>query len=344
MKTRLNRTLSALLTAGVAASLLLPLSAARAEVREQSFKFASVQAAEHPFSRGAQKFAEAVAEKSGGKMKAKVFTGGTLGGDAQVISSLQGGTVDATFVSTGLLAPMNKDFGIYYLPMAFNNEQEADRVVNGPFGRKLLDKLPEKGLIGLAYWEHGFRSITNNKRPITKWEDLQGLKLRSIQIPVFIDINNTLGANAVPMPFTELYTALESKAVNGQDNALPTIESARLNEVQKYLSLTRIVYDPLVVLFSKKTWDRLNADEQKILREAAQEATAFQRKLNRERQVAFVQAAPAKGMAVNELSEAERARMREQLKPVTEKYSKELDPELLKEFLSEVQKARVAAK
>lgn len=344
MKTRFARPLSALLTAGVAASLLLPMGAARAEVREHSFKFASVQAAEHPFSRGAQKFAEALAEKSGGKMKAKVFAGGTLGGDAQVISSLQGGTIDATFVSTGLLAPMNKDFGIYYLPMVFNNEQEADQVVDGPFGRKLLDKLPEKGLVGLAYWEHGFRSITNSKRPITKWEDVQGLKLRAIQIPIFIDINNTLGANAVPMPFTELYTALESKAVDGQDNALPTIESARFNEVQKYLSLTRIVYDPLVVLFSKKTFDRLNADEQKILREAAQEATAFQRKLNRERQVAMVQGAPSKGMAVNELSEAERARMRDQLKPVTDKYAKELDPDLLKEFYGEVQKARVAAK
>ena len=277
-------------------------------------------------------------------MKAKVFTGGTLGGDAQAISSLQGGTIDATFVSTGLIAPMNKDFGIYYLPMVFNNEQEADMVVDGPFGKKLLDKLPEKGLIGLAYWEHGFRSITNNKRPITKWEDFQGLKLRSIQIPIFIDINNALGANAVPMPFTELFTALESKAVDGQDNALPTIESARFDEVQKYLSLTRIVYDPLVVLFSKKTWDRLNADEQKVLSEAAREATDFQRKLNRERQVAFVKVAPSKGMLVNNLSEAERERMREQLKPVTDKYEKELDPKLVKDFYDEIQKARANAK
>ena len=332
MKIHLSRTLFLLASVSAVASLLLPMSAARAEIREQSFKFASVQSAEHPFSQGAQKFAKAIAEKSGGKMKAKVFTGGTLGGDAQAISSLQGGTIDATFVSTGLIAPMNKDFGIYYLPMVFNNEQEADMVVDGPFGKKLLDKLPEKGLIGLAYWEHGFRSITNNKRPITKWEDFQGLKLRSIQIPIFIDINNALGANAVPMPFTELFTALESKAVDGQDNALPTIESARFDEVQKYLSLTRIVYDPLVVLFSKKTWDRLNADEQKVLSEAAREATDFQRKLNRERQVAFVKVAPSKGMLVNNLSEAERERMREQLKPVTDKYEKELDPKLVKDF------------
>ncbi len=341
---KILKTLSttALVTACVAT--LLPLGTAQAEVREQSFRYASVQSAEHPFSRGAKRFAELVTEKSGGKMKAKLFAGGTLGGDAQVISSLQGGTVDATFVSTGLLAPMNKEFGVYYLPMAFDNAQVADQVVDGPFGRKLLDKLPEHGLVGLAYWEHGFRSITNSKRPITKWEDIQGLKLRAIQIPIFVDIYNTLGANAVPMPFTELYTALESKAVDGQDNALPTIESARFDEVQKHLSLTRIVYDPLVVLFSKKTWDRLNADEQKVLGEAAREATLYQRQINREREMAMVKAAPAKGMTVNDLSEAERVRLREQLKPVTEKYSKELDVALLNEFWAEIDKARKAAK
>ena len=332
---------AALPTALVAAALgLAALPAAAQKVLKVGIGLSE----DHPQGIAIKKFGEILSHKTGGKLTAKLFASGTLGNDVTMISALRGGTQEMVCPDSSTLTSLVKEFGVLNLPKQILSEQEADALLDGPFGQKLLDKLPEKGLIGLAYWEHGFRSITNSKRPITKWEDLQGLKLRSIQIPIFIDINNTLGANAVPMPFTELYTALESKAVDGQDNALPTIESARLNEVQKYLSLTRIVYDPLVVLFSKKTWDRLNADEQKILREAAQEATAFQRKLNRERQVAFVQAAPAKGMAVNELSEAERARMREQLKPVTEKYSKELDPELLKEFLSEVQKARVAAK
>jgi TRAP-type transport system periplasmic protein len=335
---------NALSSSMLAAALLLPLAGHAADVKEHALKFASVQTAEHPFSKGAQKFAEILGEKSGGKIKAKLFAGGTLGGDAAVISSLQGGTIDATFVSTGLMSTMNKDFGIYYLPMAFNDAKEADAVVDGPFGQKLLDKLPEKGLIGLAYWEHGFRSITNSKRPITKWEDLQGMKLRSIQIPIFIDIYTALGASAVPMPFTELYTALETKAVDGQDNALATIESARFDEVQKHLSLTRIVYDPLVVLFSKKTWDKMSADEQQLLVSSAKEATAYERKLNREHEEAMVKAAPAKGMAVNDLSAAERERMREKLKPVTEKFSKEVDPALLAEFWSEIQKARTAAK
>ena len=341
MKAIRRQALSTLLAAALGAAGLLSATAGHAaDIKERSFKFASAQAADHPFSKGAQKFAELVAAKSGGKIKAKVFAGGTLGGDAQVISSLQGGTIDATFVSPGLLSTMNKDFGIYYMPMAFNDAREADRVVDGPFGRKLLDKLPEKGLVGLAYWENGFRSVTNSKRPIGKWEDLQGLKMRSIQIPIFIDIYNALGANPVPMAFTELYSALETKAVDGQDNPLPTIDTGRFYEVQKYLSLTRIVYDPLIVLFSKKTWDKLSADEQKVLSEAAKEATAYQRQVNRDTETAVLKAMPAKGMQVNELSAAERERLREKLKPVADHYVKGLDPALVAEFQAEIAKAR----
>ncbi len=331
------------LFAGAVASVTFA-SSATAEIREQAFRFASVQAAEHPFSRGAQMFADLVVKKSGGKMKARLFTGGTLGGDAQVISSLQGGTVDATFVSTGLISPMDKNFGIYYMPMAFSSGEEADKVVDGPFGKKLLDRLKDQGLVGLAYWEHGFRSVTNNKHPITKVEDFSGLKLRTIQIPLFVELYKELGANPVPMGFSELFTALEQRAVDGQETALPTIQSARFDEVQKYLSLTKIVYDPLVVLFSKKTWDRLNADEQKVLGDAAREATEYERKLNRETEVAMVKNSPKKGMAVNDLTDVERNRIRERLQPVIDRYSKEYDKELLAEFWSEIEKARKAVK
>ena len=342
MKATHSRRTAGLLAAAAAAALLLPATT-RADMKEHSLKIASAQAVDHPFSMGAQKFADLLADRSGGKIKAKLYAGAVLGGDAQVISSLQGGTVDVTVVSTGLLSTMNKDFAVYYLPMAFQDSKEADAVVDGPFGRKLLDKLPEKGLVGLAYWEHGFRSVTNSKRPIAKAEDFKGLKLRVIQVPIFIDIYNTLGANAVPMPFPELYTALESKAVDGQENPLPTIEAARFPEVQKHLSLTRLVYDPLVVLFSKKTWDRLSEDERKVVADAAKEATSYQRKLNREREAAMVKNATAKGLLVNDVSAAERERMREQLRPVVEKHAKLLDPALLAEFQAEIGKLRVAA-
>ena len=342
MKTKRSWSLTALVTAGLA-TLILPFQSASAEVREQTFRFASVQVPEHPFSRGGQRFAEIIEQKSGGKMKAKLFAGGTLGGDAQVISSLQGGTIDATFVSTGLIAPMDKNFGIFYLPLVFDSPEEADKVVDSPFGKKMLERLLPQGLVGLTYWEHGYRDVSNNKRPITKLEDFQGLKLRTIQIPLFVDIYKELGTNPVPMGWSELYTALEQKAVDGQETALPSFNGARLDEVQKYLSLTHIVYDPLVVLFSKKTWDRLNADEQKILVDASKEATDYQRKLNRET-INSVVKSPKSGMKVNEISTAERQKMRERLQVVTDRHSKEFDPALLSEFWAEVAKAKKASK
>ena len=324
-----------------AAGLLLSMGAGHAaDVKERSLKIALAQVKEHPFSLGAQKFADLVAEKSGGKIKSKLFPGATLGGDAQVISSLQGGTVEATVVSTGLLSTMIKEYGVFYLPLIFDDVREADAVVDGPVGRKLLDRLPDKGLIGLAYWEHGYRDMTNNKRPVAKWEDMQGLKIRVIQIPIFVDIFNGLGANAVPMPFPELYTALEQGAVDGQETALPTIETAKFDEVQKYLSTTHHVYDPLVVLFSKKTWDRLSDDERRILAEAARETAPYQRQLNREREVRMLESVKAKGMVVTDLSREERARMREHLKPVTEKYTSEVGAELVEELYGEIAKAR----
>ena len=333
-----------ILSAALAATCLMSTASHAADIKEHSLKIASAQTAEHPFSLGAKKFAELMAAKSDGKIKAKLFANATLGGDVAVISSLQGGTIDFTIVSTGLLSSMNKDFSIYYLPMVFNDAREADAVVDGPFGQKLLAKLPEKGLVGLTYWEHGFRNVTNSKRPIAKLEDFQGLKFRVIQIPIFVDIYSALGSNPVPIPFPELYTALEQKAVDGQETALTTIDTANLAEVQKFLSTTRIVYDPLVVLISKKTWDRLSSDEQKIVVDSAKEATAYERKLNREREAAMLKASPAKGMAVNDVAPAERERMRERLKPVTDKYSKLIDPALLAEFMSEVSKARSAVK
>jgi tripartite ATP-independent transporter DctP family solute receptor len=235
---------------------------------------------------------------------------------------------------------MIKEYGLFYLPLVFSNVREADAVLDGAIGQKLLDKLPEKGLIGLAYWEHGYRNVTNSERPVVKWEDIEGLKIRVIQIPIFVDIFNTLGANAVPMAFPELYTALETKAVDGQENALATIETAKFDEVQKYLSTTRHVYDPLVVLFSKKTWDTLSNDERRILSDAAKEATLYQRQLNRDREVQMIKDVKARGMNVTDLSPQERARMREKLQPVTDKYTQDIGEGLVQELYTEIDKAR----
>ena len=176
-----------------------------------------------------------------------------------------------TMVVPGTVSGNIKEFSIFDFPLLFNSYEEADAVLDGPVGQKLLTRLPEKGLIGLGYWDHGYRNLTNNRRPVAKLEDIQGLKIRVIQIPIVIDTFNALGANAVPMPLPEVYTALETGAVDGQENPNALIESSKYQEVQKYILTTRHIYNPLVVLFSKKTWDKLSEDERRILQEAARQ-------------------------------------------------------------------------
>jgi TRAP-type transport system periplasmic protein len=324
----------------MAASLLLASAAHAQNIKERNFKFAFVNQKEHPQGLGAQRFAEIVDKKSGGKMKVRLFPAGQLGGDAAVISSLQGGTVEFTMVVPGSLSGAIKEFTLFDLPYLFNNEQEADAVIDGPFGKKLLDKLPVKGLIGLSYWEHGFRNVTNSRRPVAKMEDLQGLKLRVIQIPIYVDIFNALGANAVPLPLPEVYTALEQKAVDGQENPYSLVEASKYYEIQKFGTTTQHTFNPIVVLFSKKMWDQLSEDERKILVDAANEVKPYQRKVNRELNAKAAEFLKSKSMTLTEFSQQERERMREKLKPVTDKYTKVGDDALVKELFSEVAKAR----
>lgn len=316
------------------------VSNAAEEINRHNFKIAFVQAKNHPHGLGAQKFSELMKEKSDGKMKVMVFASGTLGGDTQVISSLQGGTVDMTLVTPGLLTGIEKGFGLYGMPFLFQTSQEVDAVLDGEVGQKLLDRLPPHGLIGLGYWDHGFRHVSNNARPIKTLEDLKGLKIRVQQIPTAIETFKALGANPVPMSFTELYTALETGTVDGQENPLAAVETSKFYEVQKYESLTGHFYDPLVAIFSKKTWDKLNETERQVVREAATEAQAYERKVSREMDVTSRKALTDAGMQVNDVAPEEIQRMREHLKPVTERFTQEYGADLVGEVMAEIQKVR----
>ncbi|MFT4171172.1 MAG: TRAP transporter substrate-binding protein [Rhodocyclaceae bacterium] len=326
---------------GLALAGLLPLGAAQAQaIKERSIKFAFQNQKEHPQGQGAQRFADLVAQKSGNKISIKLFPGGTLGGDLQTVSALQGGTVEMTVLNAGLLSGLVKEFAALDLPFLFNNAQEADAIIDGPFGKKLFDKLPEKSLIGLNYWDLGFRSVTNSKRAITKVEDLDGIKLRVLQSPVYIDMFNALGANAVPMPFPEVYTALEQHAVDGQENPATTILSSKFYEVQKYFSVTRHIYNPQALIVSKKLWDQLSPEERKIIQDAATEATAYQRKLSRDSDQAAIDALRKNGMQINEVSAAEMARFRDKVKPVVAKAAQTIGEATVNELNTEITKAR----
>ena len=339
MKVRSRSRLAAVL---VACSILPASLAAAQEVKDRTIKLAFANARDSAHDLGAKRFTEIVDKKSSGKLKVRLYPGGTLGGEAAVASSLQGGTIEMSMMGPGLLTGMDKDFGVFDTPFLFDDFEEVDAVLDGPVGQKLLDKLPDKGLVGLSYWDHGFRILTNNRRPVSKVEDIQGLKIRVQQIPVFIDMFSTLGANPVPMPFTELYTALESGAVDGQENPFVSVEVTKFYEVQKYASNTRHAYSPLLVLAGKKFWDQLSADEQGLLLDAANEAKPYERETSRSIDAKAVEALKGEGMTITDISPEERARMRDKLRPVVEKHQQTISPALVAELNAELQKARAA--
>jgi tripartite ATP-independent transporter DctP family solute receptor len=327
----------------IALSLLATGSAVAQEVKERSIKLAFVNTADSAHGLGAKRLAEVVAQKSGGKLTLRLYPGGTLGGEAVVASSMQGGTIEMSMMGPGLLTGTDRAFGVFDTPFLFDSYKEVDGALDGPVGSKLLERLPAKGLVGLSYWDHGFRILTNSRRPINKLEDVQGLKIRVQQIPVFIDSFNALGANAVPMPFTELYTALESKAIDGQENPFVSAEVTKFYEVQKYASATRHAYSPLLVLVSKKFWDQLSETERKILFDAANEVRPYQRQVSREMDAKAVETLKARGMVINDVSEQERSRMRERLKPVVEKHRQSVG-ELAEEMTAAIESIRTGAR
>jgi TRAP-type transport system periplasmic protein len=290
------------------------------DIKERSFKLAQQNPKGHPLVTGAEKFAEIVAAKSGGKIKINLFPGGVLGGDAPTVSALQGGTVEITVLNSGILASQVKDFEVFDFPFMFANGREADAVVDGPFGQKLHAKLADKGIVGLAYWELGFRNISNSKRAINKVEDLDGLKLRVIPNAINVDWVKAVGGNPTPMAFPEVYAAMEAKAIDGQENPLNVILSNKFAEVQKFLVLSNHQYNPQSMIFSKKVWDTLSAAEKKILQDAAQEAAVFQRKTSRDAAAGNLDALKKAGMTVTELPAAEQTKLREKFKPVVDKH------------------------
>lgn len=314
--------------------------AAAQDIKPRTIKFATQNPKGHPLVTGAEKFAELVSARSGGKLKVNVFAGGVLGGDAQNISALQGGTLEMMVMNSGILANVLKEFSVFDFPFMFANAQEADAVVDGAFGKMMHDRLDAKGIHGLAYWELGFRNITNGKRPITKVEDIAGLKLRVIPNAINVDWVTALGANPTPMAFPEVYGALENRAIDGQENPFTVVEANKLYEVQKYLAVTNHQYNPQSLIISKKFWDGLSADEKKIIADAGVEAAKFQRAVSREQSGAALDSLKKHGMQVTEFNATELAKFREKLKPVIEKHAAIAGVDVVNALQAELAKLR----
>lgn len=302
-------------------------------------KFAMSLAADHPLGVAGQKFADLVAEKSGGTLTVSLYPNAVLGSDQQNLSAVRGGTLDFTIMATGLLAGIDPRFQVFDLPFMFNNSEEAYALSDGPIGTDLMAGLADDGIHGLGIWDLGFRNMTNNRGPIAKLEDFQGLKLRVIASPIYIDLFTQLGANPVPMTFGEVYGALESHAIDGQDNPLAVIQSAKFEEVQDYLSLTRHIYTGMPFLMSQGTWNKLSAEQQAAITEAAEEAKLFGRDLVQEQEASAIELL-GQQMEVNELTPEEVTRLREAVAPVVDKFAADVGAEVMAAARAELEALR----
>ncbi|MFL6692616.1 MAG: TRAP transporter substrate-binding protein [Ramlibacter sp.] len=329
-----------ILAAATGAALLAPVAGYSADIKPRLIRFGYGLNEQSNQGRAAKFFAEQVEKASGGKMKVRAVGAAALGPDTQMQQALIGGAQEMMVGSTATLVGITKEMALWDTPFLFNNAREADAVLDGPIGTKVIDKLQPKGLVGLAYWENGFRNLTNSKRPVTKMEDLDGIKLRVMQNNVYLDSFRSLGANAVPLPFSELFSALETRTVDGQENPYNTILSSKFYEVQKYLSVTNHVYSPWIVLVSRKWWDGLSKDEQKVLSDAAKASRDFERKDTRDEGAKALADLKAKGMQVNELAPTEAARMRDKLTKVNATIATDVGMDLWKETQDALGKMR----
>lgn len=301
-------------------------------------KLAVVVPKERSLAKGLYKFGEIVEEKTNGSVKVEVFPDGQLGGDRDVLEGLQLNTVQGTTVSTAPVAAFAPRFNVFDFPFLFSDKETAYKVLDGPIGEELLGDLPEVGIIGLNYWENGFRELTNNKKEVTTLADIKGLKIRTMENSLHIDAWKALGASPTPLAYTELYTALQQGVVDGQENPYGNVTSAKFYEVQKYLTNTNHVYNASIFMISKKFWDTLTDEEKAIMKDAAEEAKVYQREENQKEAEESLKFIKEQGMVVSELAPGEKEKIREKLQPVYDKYTKEIGADLVNKILEAVKK------
>jgi TRAP-type transport system periplasmic protein len=280
--------------------------------------------ADTPQGLGLQHFAHLIERRSEGRLKIELQAAGALGDDLKMVSQLQKGEQDITCPDSATLAKMVKAFSVINYPFTFLSEREADNILDGAWGARQLAQLDAHGLVGLAYWENGFRHMTNSKRALPTLAGASGVRMRTMQNQMLVDSFNALGFEAVPMPFPKVYAALADKTVDGQENPLPTILSSRFYDVQQHLTLSSHVYSAFVLLLSKRTWDSLTPDDQRLLRQAAAEARDYQRRMNREITLAALQQLKARGMLVTAIDARESERIRRRLARVLDRYNRDI--------------------
>lgn len=268
--------------------------------------------------KAAQFFSRLVSERTDGEVNIKIFGNSVLGGDQQLISGVRAGTIDIEMSGNPNFSGIEPRLGAFDLPYIFGNREQAYKVLDGEVGEKALALLDSSGMKGLAFWEVGFRAMTNSKRPILSPDDVKGLKMRTNSNKSLIEAFSLLGANPIPMPIGELYTALETRTVDAQDHPIGIVWSAKFYEVQKYLSLTNQAYTSLIMVMNKSRFDNLNPEYQEVMVQSAKEAGQYQRQLNEESEREIINALRTAGVQVEE--KIDTAPFQAMIKPTWDSY------------------------
>ena len=283
------------------------------------------------FHEAGLKFKELVEAGTNGEVMVTIYPNAKLGDERNLLESLKMGTVDMGIITGGPVVNFLPSFGVLDLPFLFRDAQHAYAVLDGPIGKGFFAEMEKVGWKGLAYGERGFRILTNSKKAVAVPQDMNGLKIRVMQNPIYIDAFKALGANAVPMAWVETLTALQQGTIDGQENPLNVIVSYKINEANKFLSMTRHAYSPNVILMSLRTWKKLTPEQQKIVEEAAQAAAEHNRAIDNRMETQWLQELKDRGMEVVEAPDL--TLFREAVKSVYEKYESQFGKELVQSIL-----------
>ncbi|SJZ66146.1 TRAP transporter substrate-binding protein [Consotaella salsifontis] len=314
--------------AAVVAGAALALSTLAGAAADKVIKIGTGISEQHYQYHAIQEFKKYVEDKSGGHLGVEIYPNAMLGGDLDVLEAIKLGTVQMNVPTPSVLGNFVKEFRLPDLPYVFPNEAVANRVADSPWAEELLKKLEPVGFRGLAIGDFGTRHITNRVHPITSLADLKGLKLRVMQNPVILDVFRALGANPTPMGFGEVFSALQTGAIDGQENPYATILLSRFYEVQPYLSNSGHMHSWDVLIIGKAFYDGLTPEEQKVVSEGAKIFAAYERKASKESETEALQKLIATGITYTEISPENLAEMRNTALPVVEKHGKEISPEM----------------
>lgn len=285
----------------------------------------------HPYNLGLKVFKDMVEKETKGAIEVQIFANSSLGAERALIEGMQMGSVDIALSSTGPIGQFVPQMNVVDLPFLFRDNAHAYKVLDGPIGADLFKQFEAKGFIGLAYWENGFRNVTNNKREIKLPEDLKGLKIRTMENKVHMAAFKVMGADPSPMAMSEVFTALQNKTIDGQENPIPIIFTNHMEEVQKYVSLTGHFYSPAPLMISKMSWDKLSKEQQEIIKKAAIVGRDFERGEIQKQEAEQLVTLKAKGMIVTQV---DKSKFQEATMPVYKQFEPDFTKELIDKILN----------